>query len=63
VTLISGVVNSTVFTYYDGSTPAVLTTNPAAVRTVVVTVTVSVSGTAHPFSYSDTATLRETPPG
>ncbi len=62
VTLIGAVVNSAVFTYYDGSQPPVVTTDPAAVRTVVMTVTVSVPGTPHQFSYSDTATLRETPP-
>ena len=48
--------------YYDGSQPPALTTNPAAVRTVVVTVTVSVPGTTIQFTYSDSATLRETPP-
>ena len=63
VTLIGAVVNSTVFTYYDGSQPPALTTEPGggahgrdhhhASR---------VPGTAHQFSYSDTATLRETPP-
>ncbi len=62
VTLVSGVLNSAVFTYYDGSQPPVATTDPAAVRSVVVTVSVSVPGTAHQFSYSDTATMRETPP-
>lgn len=62
VSLVGGVTNSTVFSYLDGSTPPVPTTNPAAVRTVVVTITVSVPGTSHHFSYSDTATLRETPP-
>ncbi len=62
VTEIGSVVNSTVFRYYDGSQPAMPTTDPAAVRTVVVTITVTVPGTAHQFSYSDSATLRETPP-
>jgi hypothetical protein len=51
-----------VFTYYDGSTPPAPTTNPAAVRTVVVSVTVSIPGTTSQFAYSDSATLRETPP-
>ena len=62
VTLIGAVVNSTVFTYYDGSQPPAPTTNPAAVRTVVMTITVSLPGSREHFSYSDTATLRETPP-
>jgi prepilin-type N-terminal cleavage/methylation domain-containing protein len=62
VTLVPGVVNSTVFTYYDGSTPPQPTTNPAAVRTVVATITLTVPDTTHQFSYSDSATLRETPP-
>jgi prepilin-type N-terminal cleavage/methylation domain-containing protein len=62
VTLVGGVLNSAAFTYYDGSQPPVVTTDPAAVRTVVVTLTVAVPGTSHQFSYSSTATLRETPP-
>lgn len=62
VNVIDSVTSSTVFSYYDGSQPPVLTTNPAAVRTVVVSVTVSVPGTPGTFSYSDSATLRETPP-
>jgi prepilin-type N-terminal cleavage/methylation domain-containing protein len=63
VTQFGGIANSTtVFTYYDGSQPAQLTTTPTAVRTVVVTVNVTVPGTPHVFSYSDSATLRETPP-
>jgi prepilin-type N-terminal cleavage/methylation domain-containing protein len=62
VSLIDGVTNSTVFTYYDGSQPPALTTNPAAVRTVVVTTTVSVAGTPNHLTYSESATLRETPP-
>ena len=62
VNVIDSVVSSTVFTYYDGSQPPLQTTNPAAVRTVVITVKVGVPGTASQFSYSDSATLRETPP-
>ncbi|HEX4518168.1 MAG TPA: type II secretion system protein [Gaiellaceae bacterium] len=62
VPLLDNVASSAVFTYYDGSQPPQVTTNPAAVRTVVATVTVSVPGTTHQFSYSDSATLRETPP-
>ncbi len=62
VSLIGGVTNSAVFTYYDGSQPPAQTTNPAAVRTVLVTITVAVPGTSHQFSYSEMATLRETPP-
>jgi hypothetical protein len=62
VKLLGSVVNSTVFTYYDGSQPPALTTNPAAVRTVVVTLKVTIPGTTHQFTYSDSATLRETPP-
>jgi prepilin-type N-terminal cleavage/methylation domain-containing protein len=62
VSLVSGVVNSVAFTYYNGNQPPAVTTIPAAVRTVVVTLTVVIPGTSHQFSYSDTATLRETPP-
>ena len=63
MSLVSGVVNSVAFTYYNGNQPPAVTTIPAAVRTVVVTLTVAIPGTAHQqVSYSDTATLRETPP-
>ncbi len=63
VTLVPGVVSSAAFTYYDGNQPPAVTTDPAAVRTVVVTLTVAIPGTANQqVSYSDTATLRETPP-
>ena len=62
VNVVDHVVSSTVFTYYDGSQPPAQTTDPAAVRTVVVTVKVSVPGSTSQFSYSDSATLRETPP-
>jgi prepilin-type N-terminal cleavage/methylation domain-containing protein len=62
VTLVDGVTNSATFTYYDGSNPPLPTTSPAAVRSVVVTVTALVPGTTLNYSYSDTATLRETPP-
>lgn len=61
-TLLTGVRNSTVFQYYDGSQPPALTTDPAAVRTVVVTVTIGVPGTTVQYTYSSSATLRETPP-
>jgi prepilin-type N-terminal cleavage/methylation domain-containing protein len=62
VTLIGGITNSVAFTYYDGSVPAVATTNPAAVRTVVATITATVPGSTTQVSYSTSATLRETPP-
>jgi prepilin-type N-terminal cleavage/methylation domain-containing protein len=62
VPLVSGVVNTTTFQYYDGSQPPVLTTDPAAVRTVVVTLSVGVSGTSVKYTYSSSATIRETPP-
>ena len=57
-------VTSPVFTYLDAgtSTAPAPTTGPAAVRTVVITVNVAVPGTTHQFSYSATATPRETPP-
>ena len=61
VNQLGGVVNSTVFTYYDGSQPPALTTNPAAVRTVVATITVKVPGTSLQYTYATSATLRETP--
>jgi prepilin-type N-terminal cleavage/methylation domain-containing protein len=62
VTLVPGVTNSAAFTFYDGSNPPQPTTNPAAVRSVVVTVSAAIPGTTLTYSYSDTATLRETPP-
>jgi prepilin-type N-terminal cleavage/methylation domain-containing protein len=62
VNVLDNVTSSAVFSYYDGSQPPVSTTSPAAVRTVVVSVTVSIPGTTSSFSYSDSATLRETPP-
>ena len=62
VTLLNGITNSAAFTYYDGSNPPQLTTNPAAVRSVVVSVSAAIPGTTLTYSYSDTATLRETPP-
>ena len=62
VTLLGGISSSTIFKYYDGSQPPALTTNPAAVRTVSC-VTLTVPGHDAPqFSYSSSATLRETPP-
>jgi prepilin-type N-terminal cleavage/methylation domain-containing protein len=62
VTQLGGVVNSVAFTYYDGSNPPVTTTDPAAVRTVVVTLTVVTGGSPSQYTYSGSATLRETPP-
>jgi prepilin-type N-terminal cleavage/methylation domain-containing protein len=62
VPLVGGVVNSAAFTYYDGSQPPVATTSPAAVRTVVVTLKVSVPGTSQQYTYSTSATLRENSP-
>ena len=62
ITLVGGVVNSAAFTYYDGSQPPVATTSPAAVRTVVVSLTVSVPGTTQQYTYSTSATLRENSP-
>jgi prepilin-type N-terminal cleavage/methylation domain-containing protein len=62
VPLVGGVVNSTTFQYYDGSQPPALTTDPAAVRTIVVTLSVGVSGTTVKYTYSSSATIRETPP-
>ncbi|HEY4349272.1 MAG TPA: prepilin-type N-terminal cleavage/methylation domain-containing protein [Gaiellaceae bacterium] len=61
-TQLGGVLNTAVFTYYDGSNPPVLTTSAAAVRTVVVTLTVEAPGTPGQYTYSGSATLRETPP-
>ena len=63
VTLVPGVVNSVTFVYYDGNQPPAVTTNPAAVRTVVVTLKLHVPGTTQSLTYSSTATLRETAPG
>jgi prepilin-type N-terminal cleavage/methylation domain-containing protein len=62
VPLVDGVVNTAAFAYYDGSQPPALTNSPAAVRTVVVTLTLSVKGTPVQYTYSSSATLRETPP-
>ncbi len=61
VTQLGGIVNTDVFTYYDGSNPPVPTTNPAAVRTAVIKVTVAaVPGGGKQSTYSDSATLRVT---
>lgn len=62
VPLVNGVVNTTTFQYYDGSQPPALTTVPTAVRTVLVTLSVGVPGTTVKYTYSSSATLRETPP-
>jgi prepilin-type N-terminal cleavage/methylation domain-containing protein len=62
VPLVKGVVNTTTFKYYDGSQPPALTTNPAAVRTVVITLSVGVPGTTVKYTYSSSASIRETPP-
>jgi prepilin-type N-terminal cleavage/methylation domain-containing protein len=63
VTLVPGVVNSVTFVYYNGNQPPAATTSPAAVRTVVVTLSLQVPGTTQDLTYSSTATLRETAPG
>jgi hypothetical protein len=62
VPLVSGVTSSYAFAYYDGSQPPAITNSPAAVRTVVITLTLGVTGTTVQYTYSSSATLRETPP-
>ena len=58
---LNGIVNTDIFTYYDGSNPPVQTTNPAAVRTAVIKVTVApVPDQGKQSTYSDSATLRVT---
>jgi prepilin-type N-terminal cleavage/methylation domain-containing protein len=65
VPLVSGLVNTTVFSYLDAARKdgtQCPTTDPTAVRTVIVSVDVTVPGTSHVFNYSDSATPRETAP-
>jgi prepilin-type N-terminal cleavage/methylation domain-containing protein len=60
--IVPNVTSSTVFKYFDGNNPPNQTTNPVAVRTIEVTLTVSIPGTNRTYTYSDTASLRETEP-
>jgi prepilin-type N-terminal cleavage/methylation domain-containing protein len=61
VTQLSGIVNTDIFTYYDGSNPPVTTTDPAAVRTAVIKVTVmAVPDGGKQSTFSDSSTLRVT---
>jgi len=63
VPLVSGVIaGSSGFSYYDGSQPPALTNSPAAVRSILTTLTVGVTGTTVQYTYSSSATIRETPP-
>jgi type II secretory pathway component PulJ len=61
VSEVSGVVNTDIFTYYNGNNPPTTTTDPAAVRTVVVKLTVQPPGAGGvTYTYSDSATVRVT---
>jgi hypothetical protein len=62
VSEVPNVTSSAAFKYFDGNNPPAQTTNPAAVRTVEITLTVSIPDTNRTYTYSETATLRETAP-
>jgi len=62
VPLVDGVTDADAFAYYDGNQPPGITNSPAAVRSIVVTLTLGVTGTTVQYTYSSSATIRETPP-